>query len=83
MQMAKPLAKPVVDKGRVWGILIGGAVVLFLTTLVAENNETYFPAISRANKAMEMSKKQASVSGPCLNAENDRMLDAWLFRLAL
>jgi hypothetical protein len=60
-QLAKPLPQQEVNKGRIWGVFVGGAVVLFVTTVVAENNEAWFPAISRANKAMAMSRAQAQV----------------------
>lgn len=33
--LARPLKKEPVDKGRVWGVLIGGAVVLFTATVLA------------------------------------------------
>ncbi|EFJ45322.1 hypothetical protein VOLCADRAFT_106049 [Volvox carteri f. nagariensis] len=57
-QMARPLPKQTVDKGKIWSIFIGGAVVLFGITIVAENNETLFPAITRANRAFRMAAKQ-------------------------
>jgi len=44
---------------QVWVVFIGGAVSLFITTVLAENNGAWFPAIARANKAMAQSKKQA------------------------
>jgi hypothetical protein len=36
----------------VWVLFIGGAIVLFTGTLAIENNDNFFPAIARANKAM-------------------------------
>jgi hypothetical protein len=41
LQLAKPLPKPqqTVDKGQVWTVCVGGAAVLFVSTVVAENNE--------------------------------------------
>ena len=52
---AKPLVlKQEVNKNLVWEVLIGGAVVLFGTTVLLENNEALFPAIYRANQAMKM-----------------------------
>ena len=61
-QMARPLPKPQVDKGKVWAVFIGGAAFLFLGTLALENNEAFFPAISRANKASADARKAAEVS---------------------
>jgi hypothetical protein len=40
-------------------VFIGSAASLFLLTILAENNASWFPAISRANKAMAKTKKQA------------------------
>lgn len=60
-QMARPLPKQKVDKDRVWVFCIGGAVALFLGTLAVENNDKFFPAISRANQASNMMKKAAEV----------------------
>lgn len=62
-QMARPLPKQTVDKGKVWTVFIGGAVVLFLGTLAVENNPNFFPAISRANQAMKMATKRMQVRG--------------------
>lgn len=53
--LAKPLRVQTVNKGRVWLLFILGASSLFGATILAENNETFFPAISRANKAMAAS----------------------------
>jgi hypothetical protein len=61
-EAAKALPKQTIDKGKVWLYFIGGAVGLFATTIAAENNESWFPAISRANKAMSMSKPPLEVS---------------------
>jgi hypothetical protein len=62
VQMARPLPKQQepVDKSKVWAVCVGGAAVLFVGTVVAENNEAWFPAISRANKAMNMSRQAAA-----------------------
>lgn len=60
-EMAKPLPKQTIDKTKVWVAFIGGAVTVFGLTVLSENNESWFPAISRANKAMEMSRKRAEV----------------------
>jgi hypothetical protein len=53
---AKPLTKQTIDKGKVWQYFIGSAVTLFLGTIALENYEGWFPAISRANKAMMANK---------------------------
>ena len=66
--MAKPLQKQQIDKGQVWTTFIGGAVVLFLSTLAIENNAAFFPSIARANKASQDMRKAAEVNiiwGPC------------------
>lgn len=63
-QMAKPLPKQEADKGKVWALLIGGAAVLFGATLVAENKSGWFPAVSRANEAMQMTGKKLKVRMP-------------------
>lgn len=54
LQAAKPLkGGPVVNKGKVWLLLCGGAAGLFAATVIAENNSKLFPAIARANQAMQ------------------------------
>lgn len=59
-QMAKPLPKqPSIDKTKVWTVVIGGAAGLFLLTIAAENNKSWFPAIARANEAMAIARKRA------------------------
>ena len=60
-EAAKPLPKQTIDKGKVWLYFIGGAVSLFAVTIAAENNESWFPAISRANRAMSMTKPPMEV----------------------
>ncbi|KAJ9510138.1 hypothetical protein QJQ45_015619 [Haematococcus lacustris] len=60
-QYAKSLPKQQVDKGRVWTVVVGGAAILFGATVLAENNEAWFPAISRANKAVKMSREAQKV----------------------
>ncbi len=55
-QMARALPKQQADKGKVWTLFLGGAGLLFVGTVVAENNEKWFPAISRANKALQMNR---------------------------
>lgn len=66
--MAKPLPKQTIDKGRVWTAFIGGAVTVFGLTVLSENNESWFPAIFRANKAMAISRKRAQVGRGGLTA---------------
>lgn len=58
---ARPIAAQTVHKGRVWLLLGGGAAVLFGSTVVVENNEQFFPAISKANKAMKRSRETREV----------------------
>lgn len=53
--LAKPLKVQTVNKSRIWLLFVFGASSLFGLTVVAENNETFFPAISRANKALAAS----------------------------
>lgn len=64
LQMAKPMAKPQVDKGRVWVVFVGGAALLFGSTLVLEDRSGWFPAISKANTYLRMRTKQLEVSPP-------------------
>ena len=45
------------NKGRIWLLFVLGASSLFGVTVVVENNGAWFPAISRANKAMKASMK--------------------------
>lgn len=51
--MAKPLKTQQVDKGKIWLLFILGASSLFGATVVLENNEAWFPAISKANRAVK------------------------------
>lgn len=57
-ERARPLPQQAVDKGRIWLLFVLGGAALFGTTVALENNESWFPAISRANKAMRMTRKQ-------------------------
>eukprot|EP00879_Flechtneria_rotunda_P005909 GHRR01006215.1.p1 GENE.GHRR01006215.1~~GHRR01006215.1.p1 ORF type:complete len:372 (+),score=206.07 GHRR01006215.1:184-1299(+) len=57
-QMAKPLPKQKISKGKVWTAFIGGAASLFLVTVAAENNKSWFPAIGRANDAMAKARNR-------------------------
>ena len=53
LKAAKPLAQPdIIDKDKVWLIIVGGAASLFILVWLIENLTNFFPAISRANKAM-------------------------------
>lgn len=63
-QYAKPLPKASVDKGKVWTVFAGGAAVLFMGTVLAENNAAWFPAIARANKAMQAGESEELPSAP-------------------
>lgn len=68
LSAAKPLPKQQVNKGKVWLIFVLGAASLFGTAVVMENNRTFFPAISRANRAMAVTRRQEEVCncGGCL-----------------
>ena len=59
--MARTLPKKDVDKGGIWKVFIGGAVVLFCTALALENNASLFPAIARANQAAKDAKAASEV----------------------
>ena len=71
LQAAKPLkGGPVVNKGKVWLLLCGGAAGLFAATVIAENNSNLFPAIARANQAMQeyRDKQQEEDQNPALQS---------------
>ena len=74
--LAKPLKVQTVNKGRVWLLFILGASSLFAITIVAENNEAWFPAISRANKAMA-----ASAAAKKRNEEREELEEQQQFTL--
>lgn len=57
-QMAKPLKQQPVNKGRIWLLMVLGGTTLFGSTVLLENNETFFPAITKANRALKSQKKQ-------------------------
>jgi len=88
VSQARPLeVKQRADKGKVWQLFIGGALLIFGTTVAVENDETIFPAISRANRAMRnMYKRQqvpsdavevpAAEPGEAAEGEDDRLLAA-------
>jgi hypothetical protein len=57
--LAKPLKVQTVNKNRIWLLFVLGASSLFGVTVLAENNEAWFPAISRANKALAASAAAA------------------------
>lgn len=63
MSAAKPLKEAEVNKGKVWLLLCGGAAGLFAATVLLENNEKFFPAISRANQAMQEYRVQQDGEG--------------------
>ncbi|PSC73418.1 ATP-binding cassette sub-family D member 4 [Micractinium conductrix] len=56
---AKPLKVQEFNKGRIWLLAVLGATSLFGTTVLLENNESWFPAISRANRAMKQAREAA------------------------
>ena len=78
LQMAKPFKKQQVNKGRIWLLFVLGASSLFGITVLAENNGDWFPAISRANKAMRVSKKkrQEQLQQPESNREEEEEFPA-------
>ncbi len=61
MSAAKPIPQQQVNKGKVWLIFVLGAASLFGAAVVLENNSTFFPAISRANRAMSITRRQEDV----------------------
>eukprot|EP00775_Hariotina_reticulata_P012243 gene12243-12380_t len=58
--MARALPKQQIDKGKVWVVFIGSAASLFIMTVLAENNSSWFPAIAKANAAMAAAKNKAA-----------------------
>lgn len=78
-QQAKPLVlKKAVEKDKVWVLFIGGAIVLFTGTLAIENNDNFFPAIARANKAMAKMREVANPqpqAPPAVDIEIDPVED--------
>lgn len=64
LSAAKPLpkqdaAKTKVSKGRIWTVFAVGAAGVFGGAVAAERLDNLFPAIAKANKAMEASRKAA------------------------
>jgi hypothetical protein len=79
--MAKPFKKQEVNKGRVWLLFVLGASSLFGVTVLVENNGAWFPAISKANKAMKASMKameererQSVLTGQAASLNDDAYL---------
>ena len=67
--LARPLKAQTVNKGKVWLVFILGAAGLFGAAVLLENNERFFPAISRANKAMAATRKAQQArarAAPCV-----------------
>lgn len=60
--MAKPMKKQPIDKGKVWIVFVGGAAILYCTTLLVEDRSGWFPAITKANSYLKMRSKQIEVS---------------------
>jgi len=56
--LAKPLQPEKVEKKRVWLVFVAGAATLFVFINVIENNPSWFPAVSRANRAMTLRRKE-------------------------
>ena len=59
--LARALPQQKVEKGKVWLIVVAGAVTLFGAAILLENNEMLFPAIAKANKAMSQARKAQQV----------------------
>lgn len=64
LSAARPLpkqdaAKTKVSKGRIWTVFAVGAAGVFGGAVAAERLDNFFPAIAKANKAMEASRKAA------------------------
>lgn len=59
--LARALPQQKVDKGRIWLVFILGAAGLFGGTVLLENNDRFFPAISKANKAMATARAKQEV----------------------
>lgn len=80
--MAKALQKKPVNKGRVWLLMVLGGAALFGTTVLLENNDRWFPAISKANKAMSASKAKRPV---CIVWQNCRAnkYGCWILMLLI
>lgn len=66
---AKPLPQQPVRTGRVWALIGLGAAGVFGAAVAVENNEAWFPAIAKANKAMAATKARAAVEGGAARAE--------------
>eukprot|EP00887_Chlorella_sp_A99_P000808 scaffold5.g808.t1 len=78
---ARPLAPQPVNKGRIWLLFVLGGAALFGSTIVLENNETFFPAISRANKAMRATRQRAD-QARAVEADEEAAAEAEAQRLA-
>lgn len=62
---AKPLKlSQRVNKEKVWLVIILGASSLYGATVILENNEKFFPAISKANRAMRATTKKSGQEVP-------------------
>jgi hypothetical protein len=72
MQAAKPLKEAEVNKGKVWLLLCGGAAGLFVTAVIAENNDKLFPAIARANQAMQEYRQQRDEEARAPDSQQDQ-----------
>lgn len=59
--LARAIPQQKIDKGRIWLICILGAAGLFVGTVLVENNDKFFPAISKANKALALARKSQEV----------------------
>ena len=71
--MAKPLKEQPVNKGKIWLLFILGASSLFGATVLLENNEAWFPAISKANRAMKTARARAEAAQREEEAEKQRL----------
>lgn len=58
---ARALPAQKVNKEKVWLIFLGSATALFGAAVAVERSGSLFPAIARANKAMEASREAMKV----------------------
>lgn len=72
--LARALPQQKVEKGKVWAVFILGAAGLFAGTILLENNEKLFPAISKANKAMAMARQSQQVHPEALAPIIDQVI---------
>ena len=62
-QAARAIPQQQVNTGEIWALLAGGALGIFGITYFVENQDSMFPAIARANRAMRMDRPQDALAG--------------------